>query len=193
MMSSSMRWVRGAAVAMAGTLAACSSMAEKDLSPGAILSGGRDAAAEQQALAEFAPVAVCPEVQVRDGTQMMVIYEKGKQGDPNAIRFQGTIQRFARECQTDRLTGITSIKVGVAGRLLSGRSGATGTVSLPLRVALLRNGDELVYSKLHPVSATINTGESAFSWTQVVQDIQIPREIAQSRFVIYVGFDEGSS
>lgn len=191
MMWSSMRGMRWGAVALAASLSACSSLGGTDMSPGSLLSGGRDPAAEQKALELFAPVTLCPDVQVRDGTQLILFPERNRSGEATAIRFQGSIQKFARECRTDRATGITTIRVGVAGRLLAGPSGATGSVTLPLRVAVLRNGDDLVYSKLLQVPAAIETGQSSLTWTQVVEDIQIPPEKAQGRYVIYVGFDEG--
>ena len=186
-------WMRGRVILAAAGLSACSSGSMPDLSPGALVSGGRDPAAEQAALEEFAPVTACPEVQVRDGTQLMVFYEKGKQGDMSAIRFQGTVQKFSRECRTDRATGTTTIRVGVAGRLLSGPNGATGTATLPLRVVVVKNGDELLYSKLHPVEATITEGQPGLTWTKIVEDIAITREQAAGRLVIYVGFDEGDA
>lgn len=178
----------GMVVAAGAGLAACSS--GPSLDPGTLMTGGRDPAAEQAALARYAPVAVCPPVQVRDGTQLLRVYEAGKQGDMSAIRFQGTIQKFARECHTDPATGITTVKVGVAGRLLSGRSGATGSASLPMRVVLVKDGDTVLYSQLHKVDTGIAAGESAVTWTKIVDDISIP-PAPGTNYVIYVGFDEG--
>jgi hypothetical protein len=127
------------AFALVLTLSACSSISS--FSPRSLVSGGTDPKAEQEALERFAPVAVCPDVQVREGTQMLAVFEKGKQGDLSAVRFQGTIRKFARECRTDA-SGTTTIKVGVAGRLLAGPNGAVGATTLPVRVVLVRNGDE---------------------------------------------------
>ena len=186
-----MRGARAALVALVAVLPACSSMGDTDMSPGAILSGGRDLEAERRTVEQFAVVTVCPEIQVRDGTQMLRIFERGRQDDMSAIRFQATVQKFARECRTDPATGVTSIKVGVAGRMLSGPSGATGTVNLPLRIVLVKNGDEVLYSQLHPTAAEIPAGQASVLWTQVVDGITIPQQ-PEGRYVIYIGFDEAA-
>lgn len=180
-----MRRVTWAALALAAGLGACSSGME----PGALLAGGRDTAKEAEGLQRYAVVAVCPEVQVRDGTQMLQIFEKGKQDDLTAIRFQATINKFARECRTDGI-GNTTIKVGTTGRLLAGPNGATGSVNLPLRVVLVRNGDEVLYSQIQTVAATIAPGTAATDWVSIVDGITVPADKSAGRFVIYVGFDE---
>ncbi|WP_133121833.1 hypothetical protein [Pleomorphomonas carboxyditropha] len=175
------------ALALATALSACSSGG--GFSPRSWISGGPDAKAEQETLEKFAPVAVCPDVQVRDGTQMMAVFEKGKEGDYSAIRFQGTIRKFARECRTD-VSGTTTVKVGVAGRLLAGPNGATGAATLPVRVVLVRNGDEVLYSKLYPLDVTIAPGSAAADWDLVAPDVVVAGDKSQGNFVIYVGFDE---
>ncbi len=179
----------GLAAATVVGLAACSS-APESFNPGNLVTGGRDIAAEQATAARFAPVAVCPPIQVKDGTQMMQVFEKGKDGDLTAIRFQGTIQRFARECRTDAATGVTSVKVGVSGRFLAGPKGGTGGSKLPIRIVVVKDGDTVLYSKLHTVDAAIPAGESGITWSKVVDDIAIP-PAQGTNYTIYVGFDEG--
>ena len=175
------------ALALAATLSACSS--DSGFSPRSLVSGGPDPKTAQETLERFAVVAVCPEVQVRDGTQMLAVFEKGKDGDYGAIRFQGSIRKFARECRTDA-SGTTTIKVGVAGRLLAGPNGATGGATLPLRVVRVRNGDEVLYSKLFPVSVNIAPGTAAADWDLVAPDLVVTGDKSQGNFIIYVGFDE---
>lgn len=175
------------ALALAMTLSACSSMG--GFSPRAAIAGGTDPKVEQETLERFAPVAVCPDVQVREGTQMLAVFEKGKEGDFSAVRFQGTIRKFARECRTDA-SGTTTIKVGVAGRLLAGPNGAVGATTLPIRVVLVRNGDEVLYSKLYPQNVTIAPGTAVADWDFVAPDVVVPGDKSKGNFVIYVGFDE---
>lgn len=175
------------ALALAITLSACSSMS--GFSPRMMLAGGADPKAEKETIEKFAPVAVCPEVQVREGTQMLAVFEKGKEGDFSAVRFQGTIRKFARECHTDA-SGTTTIKVGVAGRLLAGPNGAVGAATLPVRVVMVRNGDEVLYSKLYPQNITIAPGAAAADWDFVAPDLVVTGDKSQGNFVIYVGFDE---
>lgn len=187
-----MRGARAALVALVAILPACSSVGDMDFNPGALVSGGRDIEAEQRTQAEFAPVAVCPEIQVRDGTQLLRIHERGRQGDLTAVRFQATVQKFARECRTDPATGITTVRVGIAGRMLSGPSGATGAVNLPLRVVLVKNGSEVLHSQLYPTTAEVPAGQASVLWTKVVEDVTIPAPV-DGRYIIYIGFDEAAS
>ncbi|WP_181705895.1 hypothetical protein [Chthonobacter rhizosphaerae] len=178
---------RGAALAaVVSVLAGCSTVG--DMSPGAVMSGGRDLAKEQESAELFRPVEVCPQVQVRDGTQVMPVYERGKQDDPSALRFQATVSKFSRDCRTSEVG--TAVRVGVAGRLLAGPSGATGQVNLPVRVVLVRNGDEVLYSELHVIPAEIAPGTAATNWSKIVENVVVPPDAGQSRYVIYVGFDE---
>ena len=188
MMSVGMRGKILSALALGMMLSACSSGGE-GITPRNLIAGGPDPKAVEESMARFAPVAVCPQIQVRDGTQMMAVFEKGKEGDYTAVRFQGTIRKFARECTTDA-SGTTTIKVGVAGRLLAGPNGATGTTNLPVRVVLVRNGDEVLYSKLYPVSVSIPQGAAAADWDVVAPDVTVPGDKSQGNMVIYVGFDE---
>lgn len=182
---------RGFVLLSALGMAACSSLG--GLSPSNLIAGGKDKAAEQAAVQEFAVVAVCPQVQVRDGTQDLPIFEKGGTGDPTKIRFQATISKFARECHTDPTTGVTTIKVGVAGRLLAGPSGATGDASLPLRIVMVRDGSEVLYSQLIPVMGTVAPGTAAADWSKVVEGLTVPKDKSTGNFVIYVGFDDSTS
>lgn len=175
------------ALALATMLSACSS--DSGVSPRSLVSGGTDPQVEQETLERFASVAVCPEVQVRDGTQMLAVFEKGKEGDYGAVRFQGTIRKFARECRTD-VSGTTTIKVGVAGRLLTGPNGATGATTLPVRVVMVRDGDEVLYSKLYPLKVAIAPGTAAADWDLVAPDLVVTGDKSQGNFIIYVGFDE---
>lgn len=191
MVSVGMRGKALSALALAVALSACSSGGGDGLSARSLISGGADPKAVQDTMEKFAVVAVCPQVQVRDGTQMLAVFEKGKEGDYTAVRFQGTIRKFARECTTDA-SGTTTIRVGVAGRLLAGPNGATGATSLPVRVVLVRNGDEVLYSKLYPVSVTIAPGTAAADWDLVAPDVIVPGDKASGNMVIYVGFDEST-
>lgn len=179
-----------ALVVVAVGLAGCSS-GTPDVDPASLIGAARDPAAEQAALEKYAAVTVCPPVQVRDGTQLFRVFERGKENDLTGVRFQASITKFARECHTDRATGATTVKVGVAGRLLNGPNGATGAATLPLRVVLVKNGDEVLYSQLRKVTATIAPGGSGVTWTEVVDGLAIPPTAAEANYVVYVGFDEG--
>ncbi|MBH0237143.1 hypothetical protein [Methylobrevis albus] len=181
------RFFRLVAAAPLAILAACSN--GPDLNPASLVSGGSDPQAVAESAARFTSARTCPTVAVRDGTQVFTIYERGRDQDPKGIRFQANIGQMAREC-TD-VGDSTIVKVGVAGRLINGPTGATGNVDLPLRVVLLRNGAEVVYSQLFRVPASLAAGQGNVLWTHVADGIQIPADKRSGTLQIYVGFDEG--
>lgn len=176
-------------VVLAAGLSACSTVSEMDMNPGSLVSGGRDIAKEQESLRRFQVVQVCPEVQVRQGTEAVRSFVRGQEEQATGLRYQGSITRYARECNA-MADGGTALKVGVAGRLIAGAAGFEGSATLPLRVVLLKNGAEVVYSQVHPVSASVPAGQGSAAWTQVVDGITVPFEEVPARYVIYVGFDE---
>ncbi|WP_237154529.1 hypothetical protein [Oryzibacter oryziterrae] len=190
MMWNELRFMRGAVLALALAAAGCSSVGLGDVNPGTILTAGQTAGVAQQNVQKFAAVAVCPQIQVRDGTQLMQIFDKGKPVDGAIIRFQASINKFARECHTDPISGATTIKVGVFGRMLAGPKGGTGSATLPLRLVVVRNGDEVLYSQLFKIAATIPAGQASTEWNSITDGVVVPADKSQGNFVLYVGFDE---
>jgi hypothetical protein len=184
--------IGGAGLLVAALLAGCSS--GMDVSPGALVSGGRDLQKEQETAQRLAAVQVCPNIQVRQGTQVIRKYAPGKEGDPAGVLYQGTLTRFAREC-TPTPEGGTAISVGIAGRLIAGAEGtAKGslTATLPIRVVLVQSGTEVLYSELHNVEATVSETQASVGWTKVVDGLVVPFQTETKGVVIYVGFDEGA-
>ena len=134
----------------------------------------------------YAATPVCPEALVRDGTEFMPIFETGKQGNFDNVRFQASVQRVARDCE-DAIGGGIKIRVGVAGRVLSGKSAATGTVTVPVRVAVTA-GDKVLYSKLTTTQVTVQAPD--YSGLFSVVDDGITLSIPESQAAtIYVGLD----
>ncbi len=134
----------------------------------------------------YKPIVRCPPVTIRQGTETHVIFKGGKPGDPNAAGFQATLTETARECalEGDQIR----IRVGVGGRVLAGRKGGGGEMSLPVRIAVVKDGETPVYSKLHTVSATLTPPEASVSWAFVDRDVLVPN-VGVLR--IFVGFDDG--
>jgi hypothetical protein len=137
---------------------------------------------------QFRITGTCPRVAVVNGAETMLLFEPGKQGDPQSVRFQATLAQSARECA---LVGDkTLIKVGVAGRVLSGPKGATGALTLPVRVAV-RRGEEVLYSQLHMVPVTVSAPDYAANWSKVDEMVAISAAAADDA-QIFVGFDESA-
>jgi hypothetical protein len=135
----------------------------------------------------------CPMITVRDGTEALRNYERGREGDPVALRYQGTVTRVARECS---FTGDNHVRIrfGVAGRLITGQAGSPGNYELPLRVAMVRQGSggQAVWSQLYRVPVTVEPGQGSGNFSLVAEDIEftLPAGDGFGWYVVYAGFDE---
>ena len=130
----------------------------------------------------------CPPVDVSDGG---AAYRVG--GEDNAsVRYQFTIGDTARQCDPAG-PGQASIKVGVKGEVVVGPAGSAGTYSVPLKIAITREGDEKpVYSKTFKVEATTD-GVTAGAFQIVTESILVPMPTLQLAdiYTISVGFEGG--
>jgi len=139
----------------------------------------------------FKAPAYCPIVQIRAGTHSYSVYERGHEGDPAFVRYQGTITKTARECR--KTADGFAVKVGIAGRVVSGPKGGQGSVTVPIRVALMQETSGVKFSELYNVSVTMVPPTFNGSFSQVVDWIPVTATPQDRDFVIYVGFDEGST
>jgi hypothetical protein len=139
----------------------------------------------------FSAPAYCPTVRVRAGTETFIVYERGHDGEPQFIQYQGSITKTAREC-AKTADGFT-VKVGIAGRAVAGPKGGPGTVTLPLRVALTQQSEGVEFSKLYKIQVTIEPSSLGGEFTQVVEAIPVVATPDEKDFVVYVGFDEGKT
>jgi len=129
----------------------------------------------------------CPELRIRPGTEVLRLYAKGHQDDPAHVVWQASIGKTARECLYDGQGGLT-MKIGVSGRVVAGPKGGAETVSLPLRVAVVKNKEAVLASELQPLSVTIPAGSAAvFS---EVRQVAVPSPGADRDYILYVGLDE---
>src|SRR5262249_3818181 len=83
------------------------------------------------------------------------------------------------------------------GRLILGPAGAAGTISLPVRLALVREGVEpkTIWTKFAMVPVMMPPGESNVIFTHVEENVSFPMPSAKDfdAYVIYVGFDPDSA
>ena len=180
--------MRAAALVLPLALAGCGGASEgigSDFSASKILSGTLTGPKEMDP-AVYAATPICPEALVRDGTEFMPVFEPGKQNNFDAVRFQASVQRVARDCENAADGGI-KVRVGVAGRVLSGRNAATGKVTVPVRIAVTA-GDKVLYSKL--TATTVDVQAPDYSALFSVVDDGITLTIPESQAAtIYVGLD----
>ncbi|MFN0262627.1 hypothetical protein ACKTEK_02000 [Tepidamorphus sp. 3E244] len=186
----------GLACALFGLLAACSSPPAQGISNASSNLAQRlnlNSTSSSDPIpkrAELEDARGCPRAVIRDGTQTLRVYERGADGDPEFIRYQGSIMKIAREC-TWSGDEIVSIKFGVSGRVVIGPRGGEGTYSLPLRVAFVARGEAPMWGDLFTQSVTIGPGQTSADYVMVQQTpgLTIPAGADVTRYLLYVGFD----
>ena len=136
--------------------------------------------------------AFCPKTVIRAGTETYRTFTDGvKKDDPgalNSLEFQSTITNTVRECNYSQLN--LNMRVGVRGRVINGPTGATGTINVPVRIAVASVTKEVLYSQLHQIPVTIPEGGSHASFSFVDGNINIPAP-EKPNLIVFVGFDEG--
>ena len=107
------------------------------------------------------------------------------------MRYQGTIGEMARECKVEN--GIVTMKVGIQGRILLGPAGSPGTVDVPLRYAVVREGPEpkFIWSKFYKILVAIPEGKTNVAFTHIDEAITFPQPSPDemNSYIVYVGFD----
>ncbi|MDQ0455110.1 hypothetical protein [Rhizobium paknamense] len=182
--------MRGAAaLSLAALLASCNTSGSGGGS-GLFGSGSAQPAASQTAAAA-APAgavvqSVCPQVSLRDGTAYYRTYAKSGSKDPQDVVYQASLAETTRACT--RSDTALNIKVQVQGRLVAGPQGHAGTISAPIRVAVVE-GEKVLYSELTPFSMTLASVDQPAQFL-FSKDISVPGDVSPNAMV-YVGFDEG--
>ena len=149
--------------------------------------------------AEDAPVdysndlrAFCPKTVIRSGTETYRTFTDGikkeDEGALNHLEYQATISETVRECNYS--PNNLNIRVGVRGRVINGPTGVTGTITAPVRVAVVNTAQDVLFSQLHQVAVTIPEGGTFARFSLVESGINVPVPKIPN-LIIYVGFDEG--
>lgn len=127
----------------------------------------------------------CPNITLRSGTAFYNTYEKGGEQDAERIIYQASATEVTRDCQFagDTLT----LTVAMGGRVTPGPKGTPGTITMPIRVAVV-NAGQVVFSELYQHQAQI--GASATPFVFRADDITVPKPSARS-MQIFIGYDEG--
>jgi hypothetical protein len=139
-----------------------------------------------------APEVECPGVDIRPGASTLNIAVKPDQATAGDLRYQLSFGQTARECRVQDAT--MSIKVGVQGRIILGPLGAPGSVDVPLRYAVIREGPEprTIVTKFKRIGATIAPGQTHIQFVDIEEGLSFPLPSGEelSAYVVYVGFDE---
>jgi len=131
----------------------------------------------------------CPQVFLRDGTSVLRRYGKGAKDDPQNLAYQVTLGDTTRQCVLNENQLVMTIMV--QGRIVVGPAGASGTVTLPIRVAVM-DGETSHYSQLVQFPVTIPADGTAAQFIFTQSNVAIPG--GSGGFTkAYVGFEEGSA
>lgn len=150
--------------------------------------GDKSTPPPQEKVLESELRAYCPPVVLREGTAFFRTYAKGAKDDPTKLAYQASITDVTRSCS--RANGMMTIEVAAAGRVVTGPAGAPGTITMPIRVAVVRGGDEVLHSQLtkFQVEVANTTAATQFVFNDASAVIPIPEP---NSVQVFVGYDEG--
>ncbi len=78
--------------------------------------------------------------------------------DPAKIIYQASITDVTRDCS--RANGQLTMKIAVAGKVVPGPMFAPGTITMPIRIAVM-HGTEVLYSQMHPYQVQVTDPSAA--------------------------------
>ena len=134
----------------------------------------------------------CPSVDVRRGAGVLNVAAKSGDATAGDLRYQLSIRQTARECTVQ--AGTMIVKVGVQGRIILGPYGTPGSVDIPLRYAVVREGPQPrpIMTKFKRLSVAVPPGDTNLEFTDIEEGLAfpIPPGIELSAYLVYVGFDE---
>ncbi len=155
-------------------------------------------------------LAYCPRVTVRDGTAFFNTYAKAApaprkkkgaadappapdaaaapQDDSANVIYQASISDLTRDCS--RGNGQLSMKIAVAGKIVPGPKFAPGTITMPIRVAVM-HGTDVLYSQLHQYQVQVTDPSVATQFVFTDSNVVVPEPSAQD-YQAYAGYDEST-
>ena len=141
------------------------------------------------------PEIDCPGVEIRQGASTFQQSGTDIGSTALSLRYQANFIRFARECALR--AGNVVMKVGVEGRVILGPSGAAGPLTLPVRLAVVKEGLEprTIWTKFYMVPVVMPPGQPNVLFTHVEEDMSFPNPPGDEldKYVVYVGFDPDSA
>lgn len=174
------------AMSVSALLVACQSANNPDGSAVDFGVGGDNAPAEER-ITDVEARAFCPKVLLREGTAYFNTYTKGNEENLDEVIYQATLVDVTRSCTYNG--GMIAMTVTAAGRVVPGPQGRSGTITMPIRVAVV-NADGPIYSELRKMDVSIDASTGAQQF--LFQDNQISFPQPSDRVIqVFVGFDEG--
>lgn len=131
--------------------------------------------------------AYCPRLMLREGTAYYNSYQRGGEQDPTKVIYQAAITDVTRKCSYTA-NGAT-MTVAAAGKIVPGPLGSAGSITMPIRVAVVR-GDQVLDSRLHQYTVQVTDTSGATQFIFNDPNVLIPTPVDGS-VQVFVGFDEG--
>ncbi len=177
---------------VAASLTACTSISlpgfkKRPVDPGTPIGTGAPANPDEIDLRRYLGPDYCPDIRVREGTEVLRRYERGQEEASSAVVWQASIGDTARECLYDTQGNLT-LRIGVSGRVIAGPKGGAGEINLPLRIAVVKYQEEVFYSELKKLA--INIPPSNSTVFRNVYEVTVPSPGRDRDYLIYIGFDE---
>lgn len=144
-------------------------------------------AAEEGKVLASELMAYCPRVTLREGTAYFTTYAKGGQDDKSKIIYQASITDVTRSCS--RSNGQLVMNVAVAGRVVPGPLGTSGTITMPIRIAVT-DGGNVAYSQIHNFQVQIGSTSAATQFVFNDPNVAVPEPTAAT-LQVFAGYDEG--
>ena len=162
-------------------------LASAGVSEAAMLSAAKSSEGVQ--LADAAGARSCPQFTTWPLSQVMTVYEQGREGDALAVVHRGEITQTARECQIEG--GRVAIKYGFSGRILLGPKGVAGHVGLPVNIVLTDSAKQTVLGDALRVEVDI-TPDQPIGYFSSVRTItfDVPEGGRVADYKLYVAFDK---
>jgi len=133
----------------------------------------------------------CPSIDYRQGAATLTVNDTKTDNSALNLKYQASFVKTAREC--DVHGDMVTIRVGVQGRVVVGPAGGPGTVTVPLRYALVREGIEpmTLWTKLFPINVAITSTQLNVPFAHIEEEmtVPIPPPTELSAYVVYIGFD----
>ncbi len=131
----------------------------------------------------------CPRISVWKNSGQLTVYEIGRVGDNMAIKHRGEITKTARECEI--APGQVTVKFGVAGRVLLGPLGHSGSIRLPVLVHVTDRKSEKILTDKVDVVVNMADGKP-FGNFSTVRSISFPTEpgVPANQYRVFVTFDK---
>jgi hypothetical protein len=134
----------------------------------------------------------CPGVDYRQGAATYNVTDsKSAENAALNLKYLASFVKTARECDV-RGNNVT-IKVGVQGRVVVGPAGSPGTVPIPLRYALVKEGldPNVIWTKLYTFNVSIPSTNLNVPFTHIEEEMTVPIPPADelAAYVVYIGFD----